>query len=85
MRVDAEDGVEFRIRLAADAPDMVAIDDALRRADPAAIVDLDPAGGALRATVWMSGDELASVLAQAGYPPSEVQQLASVCCGDCSG
>lgn len=82
---DAEDGIEFRIRLAADAPDMVAIDDALRRADPAAIVDLDPAGGALRATVWMSGDELASVLAQAGYPPSEVQQLASVCCGDCSG
>lgn len=77
--------MEFRIRLAADTPDMVAIDDALRQADPAAIVDVDPAGGALRATVWMSGDELATVLAQAGYPPSEVQQLASVCCGDCSG
>ena len=82
---DAENGMEFRIRLAADAPDMVAIDEALRGIDPAAIVDRDPADGALRATVWMSGGELATVLTQAGYPPSEVQQLASVCCGDCSG
>lgn len=80
-----EAGMEFRIRLAADAPDMVAIDDALREADPAAIVDLDPAGHALRATVWMSGGELAAVLTQAGYPPAEVEQLASLCCGDCSG
>ena len=77
--------MEFRVRLAADAPDMAVIDDALREVDPAAIVDRDPADGVLRATVWMSGDLLASVLAQAGYPPAEVEQLASLCCGDCSG
>lgn len=77
--------MEFRIRLASATPDMTAIDEALRQVDPAALVDLDPAGDALRATVWLGGDELAAVLAQAGYPPSEVQQLASVCCGDCSG
>lgn len=77
--------MEFRIRLASETPDMTAIDEALRQVDPAALVDLDPAGGALRATVWLGAAELAAVLAQAGYPPSEVQQLASVCCGDCSG
>ena len=75
----------FRIRLALATPDVTAIGEALRQADPAALVDLDPAGGALRATAWLGGGELATVLAQAGYPPSEVQQLASVCCGGCSG
>lgn len=77
--------MEFRIRLASETPDMTAIDEALRQVDPAAIIDRDPAGGALRATVWVGAAELAAVLAQAGYPPSEMQQLASVCCGDCSG
>ena len=77
--------MEFRIRLALATPDVTAIGEALRQADPAALVDLDPAGGALRATAWLGGGELATVLAQAGYPPSEVQQLASVCCGGCSG
>lgn len=77
--------MEFRIRLAAETPDMAVIDDALRQADPAALVDRDPVSGALRATVWLRGDELADVLAQAGYPPAEIEQLASLCCGDCSG
>ena len=39
--------MEFRIRLASETPDMTAIDEALRQVDPAALVDLDPAGGAL--------------------------------------
>lgn len=77
--------MEFRIKLAADTPDMVVIDDALRQVDPAAIVDRDPVDGALRATVWMSMLELTGVLTGAGYPPREVEQLASNCCGDCSG
>lgn len=77
--------MEFRIRLAADAPDMAAIDDALHEVDPAALIDRDPADGALRATVWMRGEELTEVLTLAGYPPTEVEQLASLCCGDCSG
>ena len=88
MPVSARDDggtMEFRIRLATAAPDMAVIDDALHAVDPAAIVDRDPADGALRATVWVGVEELVAVLTQAGYPPGEVQQLASVCCGDCSG
>lgn len=77
--------MEFRIRLAVDAPDMAVISDALQQADPAAIVDRDPADGSLRATVWMDGEELKLVLTQAGYPPRSIEQQASNCCGECSG
>lgn len=89
MTLDAGSGVvacmEFRIRLATEASDLAAINDALQQSDPAAIVDRDPADGSLRATVWMSTDELRQVLTQAGYPPREVEQQASNCCGECSG
>jgi len=77
--------MEFRIRLATVAPDMAAISDALQQADPAAVVDRDPADGSLRATVWMDGEELRLILTQAGYPPQSVEQQASNCCGECSG
>ncbi|HRO62849.1 hypothetical protein [Thermomonas sp.] len=77
--------MEFRIRLAVDAPDMADISDALQQADPAAVVDRDPSDGSLRATVWMDGEELKLVLTQAGYPPRSIEQQASNCCGECSG
>jgi len=77
--------MEFRIRLATEAADLAAISDALQQADPAAIVDRDPADGSLRATVWMDAEELRQVLTQAGYLPRDVEQQASNCCGECSG
>lgn len=77
--------MEFRIRLQSDTPDMALINDALQDVDPAAIIDRDPTDGVLRATVWMSGNELTTILTDAGFPPQSVEQLASNCCGDCSG
>jgi hypothetical protein len=77
--------MEYRVQLSAPAPDLGAIDDAVRDADPAAFVDFDPADGALRVTAWLSGEELAAVLAQAGIPANKVELQPSVCCGDCSG
>ncbi|MBV2208157.1 MAG: hypothetical protein KUL77_01150 [Thermomonas sp.] len=77
--------MEFRIKLATDTPDMAVVTDALQDADPAAFVDLDQHDGSLRATVWMSALELTGVLTAAGYPPKDVEQLASNCCGECSG
>lgn len=78
--------MEFHIRLATDAPDLAVIADALQQADPAAIVDRDPADASLlRATVWMDGEEIRLALTQAGYPPRSIEQQASNCCGECSG
>lgn len=77
--------MEFRIKLASDAPDVALIADALQQIDPAALVDRDPGDGTLRATVWMQADELRAALVAAGFPPEVIEQQASNCCGDCSG
>lgn len=79
--------MEFRVKLATPSPDVDAIDKALRAADPAAIVDLDPADRTLRVTAWMQAGELALLLTRAGYPvsPHDVRPKPSVCCGGCSG
>lgn len=77
--------MEFRIRLANEATDPGVVLDALQAIDPAAIVDRDPRDGRLRATVWMSADELAATLLIAGISVRSVEQQPSNCCGDCSG
>ena len=83
-RVAAVGIVEFRIRLAGTA-DLAVITEALQRVDPAAVVDRDPWDGRLRATVWMDANELEVTLTRAGFPPLDVEQQPSNCCGDCSG
>ena len=40
--------MEYRVTLATAAPNLAVIDDAIRDADPAALVDQDPADGTLR-------------------------------------
>lgn len=78
--------MNFRIKLAGDdTPELSRIDALLWQADPAALVDRDAGDGSLRVTAWIPADQLADMLVQAGFPPSEVSQLPSICCGDCSG
>ena len=67
-------------------PVIAAAAEIVQQADPAAIVDRDPADASLlRATVWMDGEEIRLALTQAGYPPRSIEQQASNCCGECSG
>ena len=77
--------MEFHITMRMPSPDIVAIDDAVRAADPAALVDLD--GTILRVATSLRSSELTSAIADAGYPldDDQVMQLPSICCGGCSG
>ncbi len=77
--------MEFHITMRMPSPDIVAIDDAVRAADPAALVDLD--GTILRVATSLRSSELTSAIAAAGYPldTDQVTQLPSICCGGCSG
>ena len=77
--------MEFHITMRMPSPDIVAIDDAVRAADPAALVDLD--GTILRVATSLRSSELTSAIAAAGYPldDDQVTQLPSICCGGCSG
>lgn len=79
--------MEFHIPLAGSLPDLGAVEETLRSVDPAALVDIDPAGRTLRVTAVLSVSELAALLGVAGLPaaPHQVIQQPSVCCGGCSG
>lgn len=79
--------MEFRIQFSGEPPDPTAIENVVQAVDPSALVDIDPAALALRVATSIDGPGLAELISQAGYPvtPQQVIQLASVCCGGCSG
>ncbi|MEO5835489.1 MAG: hypothetical protein ABIQ20_02205 [Thermomonas sp.] len=66
---------------------MAAIADAIQSIDPAALVDIDPATGALRVNASMSADDLTTALGRTGQASDGllVMQLPSNCCGGCGG
>lgn len=68
-------------------PDLDAVEAALLAVDPAALLDLDPAGDQLRIATWMTRDELRRTLARAGVDAGDeaLVQLPSECCGGCGG
>ncbi len=79
--------MEYVIRLG-DAPvDLAAIERQLLDLDPAALIDLDAASGALRCSTSALAVELLMALADAGHrvTPDAIERLPSVCCGGCSG
>ncbi|MDE2408019.1 MAG: hypothetical protein KGL91_09180 [Xanthomonadaceae bacterium] len=80
-----EASMEYRVRLQAPALALEPVEAAIQNMDPAAFVDRDPADGELRVTAWLKEAELATVLAEAGFPASSIVLQPSVCCGDCSG
>jgi hypothetical protein len=79
--------MEFKIEITGPAPDPRVIEDAIRAVDPAALVDIDPDGQALRVAALVGTHELVELITQAGYrvDSAQVRQLPSTCCGGCSG
>jgi hypothetical protein len=78
--------MEFHVRAARPLPPLVAIEDALRAFDPAAVVDIDPDRG-LRVSAAIEATQLVAMLDLLGatVDRAEVVRQASVCCGGCSG
>jgi hypothetical protein len=79
--------MEYHIPVSAPLAALEAIDDAIRDADPAALVDIDPAGTTLRISTLLPRAQVATLVTAAGYPVgiTHVRQLPSICCGGCSG
>lgn len=79
--------MEFHIELVGATPDTDAVREAIRAVDPAALVDIDPSGQALRVAAAVDGVELLSLIRQAGYAvdADQMTQVPSVCCGGCGG
>jgi hypothetical protein len=79
--------MRFLIRTGPAAPDVAALERALQAHDPAALVDLQPGGDAVRLSTWLSEGEIALAMQEAGYPAlsSRLERLPSECCGGCGG
>ena len=77
--------MEFPIRLAAQTPDVPAINDVLQSVDAPAYVDIDPVDHSLRVTAWLEGAHITSLLTNSGHCVREIRQLPSICCGGCGG
>jgi hypothetical protein len=78
--------MEFHVTMP-DVIDPGAIEQAIRAVDPAALVDIDPAGPALRVAAMIDIDQLIALFNQAGHAVrrDQVAQAPSVCCGGCGG
>jgi len=78
--------MECRIALFAPLPDPARIEDALLDADPAAVFDIDPAGG-LRIASSLDVDDLRALLRRLGCEVArgQVEVMPAICCGGCSG
>ena len=79
--------MEFHVDGLAASADVAAITDAINNIDPAALVDLDPATGALRVNAAMSAADLTGAIGSTGQDMGGllVMQLPSNCCGGCGG
>jgi len=77
--------LEFHIDMGDKQPDLALLEEALRDADPAGLVDLH--GATLRVATSLGVAELQSVIVIAGYPlrADQVVQQPSICCGGCGG
>jgi hypothetical protein len=79
--------MQFRLRITRPGLDPRGLEDALRTADPAAMLDLDPAGMHLRVATTLGKAELSQRLTAAGCAttPESLQDVPSECCGGCGG
>lgn len=79
--------MEFHVDGLPSSVDMPTITDAIQGIDPAALVDLDPATGALRVNAAMSAADLTAAIGSTGQDMGGllVMQLPSNCCGGCGG
>ena len=79
--------MQFTLPIHGAAPDLAALSRELATLDPAAMVDIDLHGQALRIATSATETELHACLLQAGMPaaPHELVRLPSECCGGCGG
>lgn len=79
--------MEYHVTLTGLVPDLHSIDQTIRTADPAALVDLDRSNRQLRIAAAVGSAELLSLLGRAGLNVTRAQIAAqpSVCCGGCGG
>ncbi len=79
--------MQFKVAADPYAVDLSAVENALKLADPAAVVDFDPAGDHLRISTFMSALEVLECVDGAGVAVSrdQIEQLPSECCGGCGG
>ena len=78
--------MEYVFRTAGPVPDLDLIERELAALDPAALLDLDSSGSAVRISTWATARELLACLQAAGIvaDPGSLEQQPSVCCGGCS-
>ena len=78
--------MEHVFRIAGSVPDLDRIGRELAALDPAALLDFDASGPAVRISTWATAHELLACLNGAGIParPGDLEQQPSVCCGGCS-
>lgn len=79
--------MQFKLRVTRPDLDLRGLESALRGADPAAMLDLDPAGRHLRVATTLGKVELSHRLTSAGCAttPESLQDVPSECCGGCGG
>ncbi len=79
--------MQSTIRITGSPPDVGDMEKAIRAADPAALVDIDPTGQMLRIATSIDALQLLEVMKKAGYPVKEdqLQRVPSECCGGCGG
>jgi hypothetical protein len=79
--------MQFTLRIHGEAPDLAAISRELATLDPAALVDIDARGQAVRIATSATEIELRGSLRRAGVTtaPHDLTQLPSECCGGCGG
>lgn len=79
--------MQFTIMTRGQSVDVIAVENALYEADPAAVVDLERASGKLRVSTSLGDGELLSLINQSGISvaSSDLERLPADCCGGCGG
>ena len=81
------EAMEVRIENPGRLIDCIRLEACLREADPAALIDVESASGALRVSTLMTTQELLQAVHAGGLSlgPETLVHLPSVCCGGCGG
>ena len=79
--------VKFNIKTNGQAIDVFVIEQALIKADSAAMIDIDRNTSQLRISTCLDDTALLNLIAGAGFPipAANLQGVPSDCCGGCSG
>lgn len=79
--------MQFTLLLAGRAPDLTPIERGIVELDPAALLDLDASGQAIRISTVATAHELLACLRRAGVATDadDIIRLPSECCGGCGG